>query len=92
MELWKEQHKEPKFRYRPLVIYGPSSIGKTELAKSHFSNALVVVVENSLSPYVANFDDEKHDCLIFDNVNNQAFITNNRKLLQASNETVATGQ
>lgn len=48
----------------PVVIWGRSGLGKTEFAKAHFKNPLIVSHVDDLK----KFDKERHDGLIFDDM------------------------
>jgi len=82
---WRDQYLVPDKRYKPLVLWGPSGTGKTELAKSLFGEAttLVVDVENTVSPCLREFDRERHKCVVFDEMQGVQFILGNKKLMQA---------
>ena len=53
-----------KERYNFLILHGPSKTGKTQLAKSLFSNPFV----HTDAICWAGYDEDKHDAIIFDDV------------------------
>ena len=77
---WLEQYKEVAFRYNFLILWGPSKMGKTELARSYFQNPF----EHRDAVCWAGYDEDKHDVIIFDDVKMiYKYISENRALFRA---------
>lgn len=77
---WKKQYTQVAFRYKFLIISGPTRTGKTQLARSLFSCPF----EHNDAVCWINYDDEKHDAVIFDDVKFiYKYISDNRALFQA---------
>ena len=61
---WKVQYNQVEDRYHFLVLFGPSRTGKTQLAKSLFSNPFV----HKDSICWTGYNEDEHDAIIFDDV------------------------
>lgn len=80
IEAWREQYTHVNFRYKFLILWGPTRMGKTELARSFFSNPY----EQRDSTCWNEYDADKHDAIIFDDVKFvYKYISDNRSLFQA---------
>ena len=79
IDKWLEQYKKTWFRYTFLILWGPSKMGKTELARSYFKNPF----EHRDNVCWTGYDDERHDAIIFDDVKCvYRYIRENRALFQ----------
>ena len=80
IEAWKEQYNHVNFRYKFLILWGPTRMGKTELARSYFQNPY----EHRDSICWNDYDADLHDVIIFDDVKLvYKYISDNRSLFQA---------
>ena len=101
VSLWKLQYeregafgiwgKESRFKF--LVLTGPSSLGKTQFAKSLFgiSETLVVPCQGVANPSLKKFRRKQHKAILFDEVASSC-IVNNKQVFQANNDIVLLGQ
>jgi hypothetical protein len=95
LDQWRAQYHTIDFRYRFLIIVGITRSGKTQLAKSLYSNPFTDVVEDALLPCLDGLrlvGDGRHDAVVFDNVNTTEFVLRSRALFQASADTVILGK
>ena len=88
---WRAQYAEPMPRYRFLVLFGGSRAGKSSLAKS-LGTAFVQTVQNAAVADLRDYRREEHEVIIFDNVNAQSFVLDQRALFQANNDVHALGE
>jgi len=84
VEEWKESFLKEELRYKFLALVGPSKMRKTEYAKSLFKNPYIHKDKLDWSEY----DWEKNDCVIFDDINEPChiwkFVRLNKVLFQSS--------
>lgn len=81
VEEWKEQYNDILYRYKFLIIFGPSDLGKTLYAMSLFKNPYRHKQVIDWSKY----DDETHDCIIFDDIPNfYDWVIQNKITMQAN--------
>ena len=81
---WLQTFKVDALRYPILVVLGASMSGKTEWAKSLFTNPLELKVGGlgRFPDTLRAFDRKVHDGLILDDVRDLAFVTDNQDKLQ----------
>lgn len=83
VEEWKLHYNTVLARYNFLVLWGPSRTGKTEYARSLFKNPFI----HEDSVCWNGYDEDEHDVIIFDDVKSvYKYISDNRKLFQASSD------
>ena len=82
---WKLTYSELRSRYNMLVLRAGSKSGKTEFAKGLFANVWEQVIEDLPAPNFRNFDTDRFDAILLDNVNSASFLLENRGLLMARN-------
>ena len=94
VEAWRMGYEELEERYRMLVLHGPSRTGKSRLARSLFGldRTLVVDVQHAQHPDLHGFRRHEHLAILLDEVQDPAFIVNNKKLLQAHVDGAILGQ
>ena len=88
-EAWLQVFLKDELRYPILIVLGQSHTGKTEWAKSLFSNVLELKI-GSLSQFpdrMREFKRGKHDGIVLDDVRDLAFITDNQDKMQAKYDT-----
>ena len=81
---WKACFAQDALKYPILVVLGPSRSGKTEWAKTLFSNPLELKV-GTLSHFpegMHSFDRKRHDGMILDDVRDLSFLANRQEKLQ----------
>jgi len=79
-----EQYATAKLRYKFLVITGPSLQGKTTFIKTRFNN----IFWHTDAINWGNYDEDKHDCVAFDDVSTiYDYVTSHKSLFQASGST-----
>ena len=81
---WLKLFKSDQLRYPILVVLGPSFSGKTEWAKSLFTNPLELKV-GSLAHFpdrMRLFDRRVHDGIVLDDVRDLQFVADNQEKLQ----------
>ena len=86
---WLQLFAVDRLRYPLLVVLGPSGKGKTEWAKSLFSNPLELKV-GSLTHFpdgMRSFSRKLHDGLVLDDVRDMAFLTDHQHALQGKYDT-----
>jgi hypothetical protein len=80
IEAWREQYNKIDFRYKFLILWGPTRTGKTELARSLFDSPF----EHRDSVCWTGYDEDKHDGILFDDVKLvYSYVSENRSLYQA---------
>lgn len=84
--------KETLWRYKFLVIEGPSRIGKTHYAKALYGphRTLEINCASGKEPNLRGFDRTKHDAILFDEAP-ASMILQQRRLFQAPPERVELG-
>jgi len=86
---WLQGFQKDALRYPILIVLGQSHTGKTEWAKSLFSNALELKI-GSLTQFperMREFKRHEHDGIVLDDVRDLAFITENQDKMQAKYDT-----
>jgi hypothetical protein len=81
---WKGRFAQDALRYPILVVLGPSRSGKTEWAKTLFSNPLELKV-GTLAHFpdgMRAFDRKRHDGIILDDVRDLSFLADHQEKLQ----------
>ncbi len=91
LEPWQSQYKQDLPRYKFLVLFGGSRAGKSSLAKS-LGRAFVQTVQNAGAPDLRGHDAAQHDLIVFDNINDQQFVLDQRALFQANNDVHTLGE
>ena len=91
---WLASFNVPNWRYSMLVLVGPSKMGKSELAKDMRGpeKTLLVDCQNALHPDLADFDPERHEAVVFDEISGADFVIRNKKLLQGHVDGARLGQ
>lgn len=94
---WADQYRHDAMRFKFLVLRGGSQTGKSTLAKSlgeqfNFGKPFIQTVQSAERPDLREFDQQQHGYIVFDNVNNQKFILENRATLQANNDIHTLGE
>ena len=80
IEEWKAQYEIELDRYNFLILSGPTKVGKTQLAKSLFKNPFT----HTDAVCWTGYDDEVHDCIIFDDIKSiYRYVSENKSLFQA---------
>lgn len=81
IEHWKQQYKGVRMRYHFLWLYGPTQMGKTQLAKSLGSNPCV----HSAGVTWSDYNPVVHDVIIFDDIfDTERYILHHKAMFQAS--------
>ena len=81
VEDWFAQYETFDGRYKMLIIWGPTRMGKTEFIKARVGNAFVH--HDTVSWH--GYDDDVHDAIIFDDVKGiYKYVSENRHLFQAN--------
>ena len=101
VELWALQYRRQgpfgqygkASRFKFLVLTGPSSLGKTQFAKSLFGPeaTLVVPCQGVKQPALKDFKRHSHRAVLFDEISSQC-IHDNKAVFQANNDIVLLGQ
>ena len=89
---WQQQYTSIVPRYSFLVLRGASRTGKSSLARSLGGVPFVQTVQSATAPDLRNYEPEVHKYLVFDNVNDMAFVLNYRALFQANNDIHTLGE
>ena len=87
---WLKGFQKTALRYPIMVVLGESMSGKTEWAKSLFSNPLELKV-GALGQFpdrLRSFDRKLHDGIVLDDVRDLAFVTDNQDRLQGKYDAV----
>ena len=88
VQVWLEQYESEEFRYKFLVLHGPSQMRKTQFARSLFKNPHVHQDKIDWDGYSW----ESNDAIIFDDVNIPdhiwRFVKINKVLMQAQQDPV----
>ncbi len=81
---WLARFAVDALRYPILVVKGPSHCGKTEWAKSLFSNPLELKIGclQHFPDAMREFDRAQHDGLILDDIRDMKFLTDHQHALQ----------
>jgi len=83
VDSWKLSYDTESFRYKFLTLVGPSRLGKTQYARSLFTNPFV----HSDSICWHGYDEDHHSCVIFDDVKSiWKYVSDNRALFQAAGD------
>jgi hypothetical protein len=81
---WLAKFKQDALRYPVLIVLGQSATGKTEWAKSNFSNPLVLRI-GTLEHFpdaMRAFDRSKHDGIVLDDLRDLLFLHNHQDKVQ----------
>ena len=78
-------------RYKFLVLQGASRTGKSTLARSLGGTPFIQTVQSAVSPDLRGYDPALHSYIVFDNVNDMAFVLDYRALFQADNDVHTLG-
>ena len=92
VEPWQRQYGEVLMRYKFLVLRGASRTGKSTLARSLGGTPFVQTVQSAVAPDLRGYEPAKHSYIVFDNVNDMAFVLNHRALFQANNDVHTLGE
>ena len=89
---WQRQFAEHAWRYKFLVLDGPSCTGKSIFARgqSPEGRSLLVDCSNASVPDMAAFNPAAHDVVVFDEAT-ASLVLKHKKLFQAPPETVVLG-
>ena len=82
---WEDSFLEVRFRWKVLALCADSAAGKSNFAESLFENPYCLTVEDSDHLDLKNFDRDKHDGIVLDNVNSWGQLLSWRAVLQARN-------
>ena len=82
---WENSILEVCFRWKVLALCADSAAGKSNFAESLFENPYCLTVEDSDHLDLKNFDRDKHDGIVLDNVNSWGQLLSWRAVLQARN-------
>ena len=85
IEGWLRLFGSDALRYPICVVFGPSHIGKTELAKSWFRRPLVMKVGHLvhiMPEKMRQLDRELHDGIVFDDVRDLDFLVQHQHAMQ----------
>lgn len=81
VEEWYQQYETFEGRYKMLIVWGPSRMGKTEFVKARVGKAFVH--HDTVSWH--GYDDDVYDAIIFDDVKGiYKYVSENRHLFQAN--------
>ena len=89
---WEDTFLKLDFRWRILVLCADSASGKSTFAESLFQLPYVITVEDASHLDLKEFDREKFDGIVLDNVNSWGQILSWRAILQARNAKSKGGQ
>jgi len=89
---WREQYASHAWRYKFLVLHGPSRTGKSVFARSQSpeNTTLVVDCSNAVVPDMSEYNSEQHSLIVFDEAS-ASMILRHKKLFQAPPEIVVVG-
>ena len=90
---WHEQYKSEAFRYKFLVLDGPSKLGKTQFAKSFVESSDQLLELNCAAgqePDLRGFRYGQHEVVLFDEIRAR-IVAQQRKLFQACAAEVQLG-
>lgn len=85
-------------RYKFLVLRGASRTGKSTLARGLGqalglgSRPFVQTVQSATAPDLRSYDPQRHDYIVFDNVNDMRFVLEYRAMFQANTDVHALGE
>lgn len=82
---WEDTFFNIDFRWKILVLCADSSSGKSNFAESLFANPFILTVESAQNLDLKDFDYERNDGIILDNVNSWGQLLSWRAILQARN-------
>jgi hypothetical protein len=100
VKAWMAQYEQldkgtPLFRFKTLVLQGPSQLVKTSWATSFYGSDVTLLVncQRVLEPNLKDFseDPSKYKCIIFDEANWE-LIYRNKMLFQACNKLIKLGE
>ena len=97
VSVWKQQYinciAEARCRFRPLVLQGPSRVGKSRWAMSFFEagQCLVLDCQNSVEPNLRQFDPTVHKAIIFEEAPG-SMVVRHKMLFQAGPNSISMGQ
>jgi len=89
---WENSYLHLNFRWQLLVLVADSASGKSNFAEHLFENPCVLTVEDATFLDLKNFDKDRHDGLVLDNVNTWGQLRKWRAVLQARNAKSRGGQ
>ena len=89
---WEDTFLQVQFRWKILVLCADSAAGKSNYAESLFDRPLILTVEAAQHLDLKDFDYQKHDGIILDNVNSWGQLLSWRAVLQARNAKFKGGQ
>ena len=89
---WEDSFLNLDFRWKILVLCADSASGKSTYAESLFDRPYVITVEDASHLDLKEFDGEKFDGIVLDNVNSWDQIRSWRAILQARNAKSKGGQ
>jgi len=94
IEEWKAQYRAVRWRYKFLVLVGPSRMGKTQLARSLVEPAAAEILELNCSsgddPAMREFIWTRHKLILFDEAHPQ-MVARQRLLFQAGTQDITLG-
>jgi hypothetical protein len=93
VEPFAVQYRDDVLHYIFLVIHGASKSGKSTIAKSlgdkdlfGWGKPFIQTVQNAPAPDLRKYDSAIHGYLVFDNVNDQDVVLNDRAMFQSNND------
>ena len=89
---WEDSFLQVQFRWKILVLCADSAAGKSNYAESLFDRPFILTVEAAQHLDLKQFDYQKHDGIILDNVNSWGQMLSWRAVLQARNAKFKGGQ
>ena len=89
---WEDTFLQVQFRWKILVLCADSAAGKSNYAESLFDRPLILTVEAAQHLDLKEFEYQKHDGIILDNVNSWGQLLSWRAVLQARNAKFKGGQ
>ena len=89
---WREQYASHAWRFKFLVLHGPSRTGKSVFARSQSpeGTSLLVDCSNAVVPDMSEYDSDLHATIVFDEAS-ATMILRHKKLFQAPPEVVVVG-
>ena len=89
---WEDSFLLLDFRWKLLALVADSASGKSSFAESLFAKPYVLTVEDAEHLDLRDFDRDRHDGIVLDNVNSWQQLLSWRALLQARNAKTRGGQ
>lgn len=89
---WRAQYASHAWRYKFLVLHGPSRTGKSVFARSQSPEGTTLLVDcsNAVVPDMSEYNSDQHSLIVFDEAS-ASMILRHKKLFQAPPEVVVVG-